>query len=347
MQRLAIIDRGEPAMRCISAVAELNRESAGQITTIALYLRDTAAAIVREADEAMLLSPAAFAGAGRQHGTRLDPVRLLAALHQTRADALWAGWDLIADPAELARLCEREGITFVGPRSDVIRLLGDKARIRQLAESVGVAVAPWPAGPGAPPGPAARHVEVQVVADDFGTVWAVGVRDGSIRQRNQPVILESACTPLDETGEQALRDAAIRLCSAAGFRGTGSAEFGIDPVTRQFLFTDFRVQPPSGHLVTELTPDSTWPSCNWTSPVAAGYPGARHRPAGTPSRSAWRLRAQNTPSPRRQAGWSHCDRHRALGSASTSAWERATRSPPRPARSSPRWRPGGGTGVRR
>ncbi len=36
MQRLAIIDRGEPAMRCISAVAELNRESAGQITTIAL-----------------------------------------------------------------------------------------------------------------------------------------------------------------------------------------------------------------------------------------------------------------------------------------------------------------------
>ena len=87
----------------------------------------------------------------------------------------------------------------------------------------------------------------------FGTVWAVGVRDGSIRQRNQPVIVESACTPLDETGEQALRDAAIRLCSAVGYRGTGSAEFGIDPATRQFLFTDFRVQPPSGHLVTELT----------------------------------------------------------------------------------------------
>ena len=65
MHRLAIIDRGESAMRCISAVAELNRESADRITTIALCLRGTAAAIVREADEAMLLSPAAFAGTGR------------------------------------------------------------------------------------------------------------------------------------------------------------------------------------------------------------------------------------------------------------------------------------------
>ena len=69
MQRLAIIDRPEPAIRCISAVAELNRESADQITTIALYTQDTAAAIVREADEAMPLGPAAFADIGRQHGT--------------------------------------------------------------------------------------------------------------------------------------------------------------------------------------------------------------------------------------------------------------------------------------
>ena len=237
-------------------------------------------------------------------------------------------------------MCEREGITFVGPGSDVIRLLGDKARTRQLAESVGVPAVPWPAG-SAPPGPAARHVEVQVVADDFGTVWAVGVRDGSIRQRNQPVIVESACTPLDETGEQALRDAAIRLCSAVGFRGTGSAEFGIDPVTRQFLFTDFRVQPPSGHLVTELTTGLDLAKLQLDIARGGRYPGARHRPGGTPSRSAWRRRAQNTPSPPRQAGWSHCDRHRAPGSASMSAWERATRSPPRPAGN----RHGGGLGA--
>ena len=147
MQRLAIIDRGEPAMRCISAVAELNLQSREQITTIALYMQDTASSIMREADEAVALSPAASAGIGRQHSTRLDPVRLLAALTQVRADALWAGWGSIADPAELARLCERTGITFIGPGSDVIRLLDDKARTGQLAESIGIPVVPWPGGP--------------------------------------------------------------------------------------------------------------------------------------------------------------------------------------------------------
>ena len=250
MQRLAIIDRGERAMRCISAVAELNLQSREQITTIALYLQDTASSIVREADEAVALSPVASAGTGRQHSTRLDPARVLAALTEVRADALWAAWEFIADPAELARLCERAGITFIGPGSEVIRLLDDKARTRQLAESIGIPVVPWP---GVPSGPAVRHLEVQVVADGLGTVWAVGVRDGSIRQRNQPVIVESACASLDQTGEQALREAAVRLCAAVGYRGAASVEFVIDTATRQFVFTDFGVQPQSGHLVTELT----------------------------------------------------------------------------------------------
>ncbi len=89
MQRLAIIDRGEPAMRCISAVAELNLASREHITTIALCAQDTASSIVREANEVVLLSPVAFAATG----TRLDPVQLLAALNQARADALWAGWE--------------------------------------------------------------------------------------------------------------------------------------------------------------------------------------------------------------------------------------------------------------
>ncbi len=264
-QRLAIIDRGEPASRCLSAVAELNRETGRPITTIALCLPEVASSTGREADEVVLLSPAAFAGTARHQGARLDPARLLATLAQARADAVWAGWEFIADPAELARLCERGGITFIGPGSSVIRLLGDPARTRQLAESVGIAVTSSDGGDGAsaPAGPAVRHVEVQVVADDHGTVWAVGVRDVSIRRRNQPVIVESACPPLDTAGEQALRDAAVRLCSAVGYRGTGAVAFrvgvgvgvgvGVDPATRHFSFSDFRIQPPAGRLVTELT----------------------------------------------------------------------------------------------
>ena len=60
-----------------------------------------------------------FAATGGHHSTGLDPVRLMAALTAARADALWAGWEFITDPAELARLCEREGIAVIGPGSDV------------------------------------------------------------------------------------------------------------------------------------------------------------------------------------------------------------------------------------
>ncbi len=261
IHRLAIIDRGEPAMRCVSAVAELNRDSRERITTIALYTRpDAASWFVRAASEAMLLSPPAFVGTGSHHEDAcFDPARLMAALTAARADAVWAGWEFVAEPAEFARLCERAGMTVIGPGSDAIRLLGDQACARQVAESVGVPVTPWHGEPvhdtaSALPRPvAARHVQVQVVADGFGTVWAVGVRDGSLQRRNQKVIIESACTPLDQVGEQALCDAAVRLCTAAGYRGAGSVEFLVDPATRQFLFVNFMIQLQTGHAVTEVT----------------------------------------------------------------------------------------------
>jgi acetyl/propionyl-CoA carboxylase alpha subunit/acetyl-CoA carboxylase carboxyltransferase component len=248
-------------MRCVSAVAELNRESREPITSIALYTQpDAASWFVREASEAMPLSPPTSVGTGSlQESACRDPEPLMATLTAARADAVWAGWEFVAEPAELARLCERAGMTVIGPGSDVIRLLGDQACARQLAESVGVPVAPRHGEPfhdtaSALPRPvAARHVQVQVVADGFGTVWAVGVRDGSLQRRNQKVIIESACTPLDQVGEQALCDAAVRLCTAAGYRGAGSVEFLIDPATRQFLFVNFMIQVQTGHAVTELT----------------------------------------------------------------------------------------------
>ena len=266
IHRLAIVNRGEPAMRCISAVAELNRESSEPITTIALYAPpDAASWFVREASEAIPLGPAAFAADGGQHESghlrsiHLDPQRLLAALAEAQADAVWVGWRFVAEPAELARLCEVAGITVIGPGSDVIGLLRDTARARQLAGSIGIPVVADSGGSvgnttSTPPAvDAARNVDVQVVADGFGAVWAVGVRDGSIRRRNQRVIAESACTSLGESGEQALCGAAIRLCAAAGYRGNGSVEFVVDPATGQFLFRSFHIQSQAGHAVCELT----------------------------------------------------------------------------------------------
>jgi acetyl/propionyl-CoA carboxylase alpha subunit/acetyl-CoA carboxylase carboxyltransferase component len=101
--------------------------------------------------------------------------------------------------------------------------------------------------------PAARHVEVQVIADGQGTVWAAGVRDCSIQRRNQKVIEESASTALDAASEQAIKDAAVRLVSAAGYRNAGTVEFLVDRPSRTFLFMEVNTRLQVEHPVTEET----------------------------------------------------------------------------------------------
>ena len=82
IRRLAIANRGEAAMRCLSAVAELGGMGGGPVSTIALYTEpDAASLFVREADEAVLLGPATFTGAdGRRRSTYTDTGRLMAHL---------------------------------------------------------------------------------------------------------------------------------------------------------------------------------------------------------------------------------------------------------------------------
>jgi acetyl/propionyl-CoA carboxylase alpha subunit/acetyl-CoA carboxylase carboxyltransferase component len=316
VQRLAIVNRGEPAMRCLAAVGELGDEFGEPITTIALYTDpDAASLFVRQADEAVSLGPALITDPdGSRHGAYVDIDKVMAALARARADSVWVGWGFVAESADFAARCEEAGITFVGPSSDVIRLLGDKVRAKQLAESVGVPVVPWSGGPvhdgqsaqlaagmlgypvlvkaaggGGGRGirlvesesamPAAfdsaqreaqaafgdptvfierkieraRHVEVQVIADGQGTVWAPGIRDCSIQRRNQKVIEESGSTKVSLATEAALRDAAVRLCEAAGYRSAGTVEFLVDPQTQQFMLMEINTRLQVEHPVTEMT----------------------------------------------------------------------------------------------
>ena len=144
IRRLAIINRGEPAMRCLAAVGELASDLGEPITTIALYTEpDAASWFVREAIEAFPLGPALITdpdGGRRSAYTDID--RLMAALTAADADAVWPGWGFVAESGEFAARCEAAGITFIGPPSDVIRLLGNKMRAKQLCEGAGVPVIP-------------------------------------------------------------------------------------------------------------------------------------------------------------------------------------------------------------
>ncbi|MGE5696011.1 MAG: carboxyl transferase domain-containing protein, partial [Candidatus Sericytochromatia bacterium] len=101
--------------------------------------------------------------------------------------------------------------------------------------------------------PAARHVEVQVIADGHGGVWAVGIRDCSLQRRHQKVLEESASTILDADQEQAIRDAAVRLSAAAGYRNAGTVEFLVDPHTGSYQFMEVNTRLQVEHPVTEIT----------------------------------------------------------------------------------------------
>ncbi len=303
--RVAIVNRGEAAVRLIRAVRELNLEHGWDMRTIALHTEaERRAMFVREADEAVVV------GAGGY----LDHAELERALRESRADAAWVGWGFVAEDPAFAELCGRIGVAFVGPPADVMRRLGDKVQAKLLAEQAGVPVAAWSRGPvetldaavehaqsiGYPVmikataggggrgirvaasqselAPAferaraealrafsdetvfierlvtgAHHVEVQVIADDHGTIWAAGVRDCSIQCRNQKVIEESGSPALSAEQEDELRAAAIKLARLAGYRNAGTVEFLYQPDEEIFTFLEVNPRLQVEHPVTEMT----------------------------------------------------------------------------------------------
>ena len=146
-QRLAIVNRGEPAMRLINAVREWNAEGRPALRVIAVFTAaDRHAMFVREADEAVLIGPA-DADAAFETSPYLDYAELERALRECRAEAVWPGWGFVSEKAEFAELCDRLGITFIGPSAEVMRKLGDKIESKRLAEQVGVPLAAWSGGP--------------------------------------------------------------------------------------------------------------------------------------------------------------------------------------------------------
>ncbi len=98
-----------------------------------------------------------------------------------------------------------------------------------------------------------RHIEVQVIADLHGTVWAAGLRDCSLQRRNQKVLEESGCTLLDAATQDELRTAAAELCRAAGYTNAGTVEFLYVPATGQHYLLEVNARLQVEHPVTELT----------------------------------------------------------------------------------------------
>ncbi len=130
-QKVLIANRGEIAVRVIRACHELG------IKTVAVHSKaDEDALHVKLATESVCIGPALA------KESYLNIASIMSAAVATRADAIHPGYGFLSENAAFAEICASCGITFIGPSVRNMRVMGDKARARRVADKVGVPTIP-------------------------------------------------------------------------------------------------------------------------------------------------------------------------------------------------------------
>ncbi|MFO0747157.1 MAG: carboxyl transferase domain-containing protein [Myxococcota bacterium] len=143
-QRVAIVNRGEAAVRFLRGLRDYNGERGTAIEAVALYTDpDRLTPFVRLADHSIGIGPALVTTPTGMLSAYLDHPRVLDAIEQTGCDAVWPGWGFVAEDAAFVEALEARGITFIGPSSAAMRRLGDKIAAKLIASQAGVPMAAW------------------------------------------------------------------------------------------------------------------------------------------------------------------------------------------------------------
>lgn len=260
---------------------------------------------IRYADEAVCIGPPSSAK------SYLNIPAIVSAALVTGVDALHPGYGFLSENAYLAEICEKYGITFIGPPPAVIEQMSDKALARCLMRKAGLPVIQGGDGPlsdveqaretamrisypvvlkaiagGGGRGlrvimseadltnsfPLAkaeaqaafgqadlylekylerpRHIEVQVLVDNYGQAIHFGERDCSIQRRHQKMIEESPAPNLSDELRRAIGEAAVQGAEAIGYTNAGTVEFLVEDDHFYFLEMNTRIQVE--HPVTEM-----------------------------------------------------------------------------------------------
>ncbi len=146
LRRIALLNRGEPAVRFVRAVRDYNHERGTALQVVAFYTDpDVGSPFVRMADDSVRLGPAlrpapvasGMVSAYCHHDHVLDLLRA----HS--CDAVWPGWGFVSEDPDFVEKLEAAGIIFLGPSAAAMRLLGDKIASKHLATASGVPMGPW------------------------------------------------------------------------------------------------------------------------------------------------------------------------------------------------------------
>ncbi|MBM4446691.1 MAG: ATP-grasp domain-containing protein [Chloroflexi bacterium] len=131
LKSILIVNRGEIARRIIRTAKKLG------IETIAIYSdADETALFVKEADKAIRVSGA------KPKDSYLNIDSIIEIAKGAEASAIHPGYGFLAERWEFAQRCESEGFIFIGPNSDVINKMGDKARSREIATTLDIPIPP-------------------------------------------------------------------------------------------------------------------------------------------------------------------------------------------------------------
>ncbi|HKE46301.1 MAG TPA: acetyl-CoA carboxylase biotin carboxylase subunit [Steroidobacteraceae bacterium] len=301
LDKVVIANRGEIALRILRACRELG------IKTVAVHsTADYNQKHVLLADETVCIGPPQSAQ------SYLNMPAIISAAEVTDAVAIHPGYGFLSENADFAERVEKSGFIFVGPRSETIRLMGDKVSAIKVMKKNGVPCVPGSDGPlvkdsednlkiareigypviikasGGGGGRGMRvvhsdatllnaihitqaealaafgneqvymekflerprHIEFQIIGDNFGNVVSLGERDCSMQRRHQKVIEEAPAPGITVKQRKTMGERCTQACREVGYRGAGTLEFLYQDGEFYFIEMNTRIQVE--HPVTEM-----------------------------------------------------------------------------------------------
>jgi acetyl-CoA carboxylase biotin carboxylase subunit len=276
LDKIVIANRGEIALRILRACREMD------IKTVAVHsTADNNLKHVLLADETVCIGPAPSTE------SYLNMPAIISAAEVTDATGIHPGYGFLSENADFAERVESSGFTFIGPKSDSIRIMGDKVSAIRAMKAAGVPCVPGSDGPlGDDPDEnirlardigypiiikasgggggrgmrvvvymekfleAPRHVEFQVLADTHGNAIHLGERDCSMQRRHQKVIEEAPAPGISEEQRNRIGERCVNACKEIGYRSAGTFEFLYE--NNEFYFIEMNTRLQVEHPVTEM-----------------------------------------------------------------------------------------------